>query len=241
MQYHSVPPYTRSSRIYDTLMADVDYPGWCEYILDLADVFAFATRSVYDLSCGTGTFLHLFPAAEKAGIDLSGPMIEIARKRYPGLDVSIGNMLNPPPKKMDLYLNIHDALNYISSIREVKAHISRMDKILQPGQVYLFDFALAGVIEAYFTDTAYEDTTPDGISFKRSNTYDKENKKALTDLYIYFPDGSACHERHVQYIYDYDEIVKLSVEFPSRNFIFLEEFSFDEAHKASNRMLVIMR
>jgi SAM-dependent methyltransferase len=241
MQYRSVPPYTRSSDIYDTLMADVDYPGWCEYILDLAEIFSFGTRSVYDLSCGTGTFLHLFPAAEKAGIDLSGPMIEIARKRHPELDVSIGNMLNPPPKRMDIYLNIHDALNYISHFGAVIEHVRYMDKILRPGQVYLFDFALAGVIKAYFTDTSFEDTTPDGISFKRSNTYDNEKQRAYTDLYMYFPNGSAFHERHIQYIYDYDQIVKLSVEFPSRNFIFLEEFSIDEAHKASNRMLIIMR
>ena len=37
------------------------------------------------------------------------------------------------------------------------------------------------------------------------------------------------------------KIEKMSVEIPSRTFIFLEEFTFEQAHEASNRLLVIMR
>ncbi|MBN2780893.1 MAG: class I SAM-dependent methyltransferase [Candidatus Marinimicrobia bacterium] len=241
MEYKRVPPYTHSSGIYDHLMADVDYEGWCDYIADLAESFGFGTASVYDLSCGTGTFLNLFPAAKKYGIDLSEPMIRVAKALHPGIRFSTGNMLRPPLKNVDLYVNIHDALNYISSFDAVRDHIRYMAKHLKPGQTYVFDFAMRGVINEYFTDTSYEDTSPAGISFKRQNTFDEKKNIAVTDLYIYYPDGRAFHEQHHQYIFDYREIVKLSVEFPSRSFIFLEEFTFDEAHEASNRMLVVMQ
>ncbi|MCF7832572.1 MAG: class I SAM-dependent methyltransferase [Candidatus Marinimicrobia bacterium] len=240
MNYKPVPPYTESSLIYNRLMEEVDYPGWCQYILDLADEFSFETNSMYDISCGTGTFLHLFPAADKFGIDISEPMIEEAKKNYPELELSVGNMLQPPPRDVDIYLNIHDALNYISNFDAILEHLHYMDKHLNKGQVYIFDFALPGVMKNYFMDTSYEDTNNEGISFKRQNHYDIKNQRAITDLYIYHPDGRSFHEQHIQRIYDFEEIKKLSVEFPSRTFIFLEEFSFEEAHEASNRLLIIM-
>ena len=241
MNYKPVPPYTESSLIYNRLMEEVDYPGWCQYIIDLAEEFNFDTGSIYDLSCGTGTFLHLFPAAEKIGIDISEQMINEGKRTYPELDLSVGNMLHPPVKNVSLYLNIHDALNYISDLNAIKDHISYMDKHLRDGQIYLFDFALPGVMNNYFDDTSYEDTNDAGISFKRKNHYDRKNKRSITDLYIYHPDGRSFHEQHIQHIYDFEEILKLSVDFPSRSFIFLEEFSFEKAHEASNRLLVIMR
>ena len=241
MNYQPVPPYTEASLIYNRLMEDVDYPGWCQYILDLADEYGFDTRSVYDLSCGTGTFLHLFPAAGKFGIDISEQMIKEGKKNYPELDLSVGNMLHPPVKDVALYLNIHDALNYISDLDAIRDHIKFMDEHLNEGQTYLFDFALPGVMNNFFDDTSYEDTNDAGISFKRKNTYDLKNKRSITDLYIYHPNGRSFHEQHIQHIYDFEEIQNLSVEFPSRSFIFLEEFTFEQAHEASNRLLVIMR
>ncbi|MFA6619282.1 MAG: class I SAM-dependent methyltransferase [Candidatus Neomarinimicrobiota bacterium] len=241
MNYKSVAPYTESSQIYDRLMEEVDYLGWCEYILDLADEFGFSTGSIFDLSCGTGTFLHLFPASEKFGIDISQEMISRGKENFPELDLEVGNMMHPTPRDVSLYVNIHDALNYISDFKAIREHITYMDKHLNEGQSYIFDFALPGVMTEYFDDTAYEDTNEAGIFFKRHNYYDKKNKRSLTDLYIYHPDGRSYHERHIQYIFNFQEIEKLSVEFPSRSFIFLEEFSFEKANELSNRLLVIMR
>jgi len=241
MNYQPVPPYTESSLIYNRLMEDVDYPGWCQYILDLADEYGFSTSSVFDISCGTGTFLNLFPAAEKFGIDISEPMIDEAKKMYPELELTVGNMLQPPQQDVDFYLNIHDALNYISNFDVILDHLRFMDKLLKKRQVYIFDFALPGVMLNYFDNTSYEDTNNAGISFKRQNHYDKKNNRSQTDLYIFHLDGRSFHEQHIQHIYDFQEIQKLSMEFPSRTFIFLEEFTFEQAHEASNRLLVIMR
>lgn len=241
MNYKPVPPYTESSLIYNRLMEEVDYPGWCQYILDLADEYGFNTSSVYDISCGTGTFLHLFPAAEKFGIDISTPMIDEAKKNYPELELTVGNMLQPPPQDVDIYINIHDALNYISDFNAILDHLRFMDKQLKKGQIYIFDFALQGVMKNYFMDTSYEDTNHEGISFKRQNHYDIKKQRSITDLYIFHPNGRSFHEQHIQHIYDFQEIKKLFMEFPSRTFIFLEEFTFEEAHEASNRLLVIMR
>lgn len=241
MEYRSAAPYTHVSQIYDTMMAEVDYRGWCEYLKDLSEDFAFGSTSLYDLSCGTGTFLNLFSAREKYGIDLSASMIKRAKFLYPELHLSVGNMLKPIPRDVDIYLNIHDALNYIKSFDTIIAHIRYMDRILRPGQVYIFDFAMPAVIKEYFNDTGYEDTTPEGISFRRKNSFDAETKRARTDIYISYPGGPSYHEIHIQYIYEFTEIQKLSVEFPSRHFIFLEEFTFERAHDASQRILVIMR
>ncbi|MDX9778470.1 MAG: class I SAM-dependent methyltransferase, partial [bacterium] len=146
MDYRQVAPYSRSSRIYDTLMVDVDYAGLCNYLLDLSESFGFPARSVFDLSCGTAKFLYLFPAGVKYGMDLSPSMIRVAKQQYPELSLSVGNMLRPPVRDVDIYINIHDALNYIRPFEAIVRHLRYMDSILQPGQRYLFDFAMPGVI-----------------------------------------------------------------------------------------------
>ena len=241
MNYKNVAPYTESSLIYDRLMEDVDYPGWCEYILDLSEEFDFDTSSICDLSCGTGTFLHLFPAVVKHGIDISNHMIKRGKNNFPELDLEVGNMLHPNFLDFSLYINIHDALNYVADFKAIRKHIAYMDKHMKKGQVYIFDFALPGIMEEYFDNTGYEDTNAAGISFKRHNRYDRIHNQAFTELFIYHPDGRSYQERHIQYIHDFKEIQNFSVEFPSRSFIFLEEFSFQQANEKSNRLLVIMR
>lgn len=130
-----------------------------------------------------------------------------------------------------MYLNIHDALNYISDIGAIRDHIKFMDEHLKKGQVYLFDFALPGVMLNYFDDTSYEDTNNAGISFKRKNRYDRENKRSVTDLYIYHPDGRSFHEQHIQHIYDFEEIQNLSVEFPPEVLYFLKSLRLSKLMK----------
>ncbi len=241
MHHLSRPPYTISPAVYDTLMADIDYAGWCEYIVDLAAEFDLGVRSAFDISCGTGTFLHLFPAEAKYGMDISAPMIAAAKRNYPGIPFFTGNMLRPPVMAVDLYLNLHDSLNYIARFSDIRSHIAYMDRILGAEQAYIFDLALPAVMKNCLIDDQMEDTTPEGISFKRENSYDEKRRRAITDIYISFPGGKTYHERHVEYIHPYGEIIKLSVEFPERTFIFLEEFSFREAHEHSKRILVIMQ
>ena len=72
--------YGKFARIYDALMADVDYDAWADYIKGL---LAEDVKTVVDCACGTGAIaLRLAQAGYNIiGIDASEEMLRIAAEK----------------------------------------------------------------------------------------------------------------------------------------------------------------
>lgn len=236
----NITEYTASADIYNHMMKDVDYSGWCDYIEDLSDEFDFKTESILDISCGTGTLLNLFPAKIKRGTDLSLPMIKKARRDYPNIEFLTESMLTPRIDGMQLIVNIHDALNYLPSLDMIAQHLKFMYETKQAGQTYLCDFAMENVAKLHFNGQEQTGLTQDGINYRRSNHFEDHNRQFITDLFIDYPDGKHVHEQHKQYFYTLQEIKDLCMEICPNRFIFLEEFTFIPAKDNSERLLVIL-
>lgn len=150
---HIIPPYSRSADFYDELMADIDYKGWAEYLLDLSAELNIQTDAIIDFSCGTGTLLHHLSAGARRirGLDISKSMIRQAKEKYPENEWFVGNMMTTfMPDNFTLGLNLHDSLNYIKDTDVLKHYIHRMQKSCKPGQSLFFDFALPALIKRYF-------------------------------------------------------------------------------------------
>lgn len=236
----NITEYTASADIYNHMMKDVDYSGWCDYIEDLADEFGFKTESILDISCGTGTLLNLFPAKVKRGTDLSLPMIKIARQDYPNIEFLMESMLTPKYDDMQLIVNIHDALNYLPSLDMIAQHLKYMYDTKKEGQTYIFDFAMENVAQHHFSGQEQTGCTQDGVSYRRTNHFENNKKQFITDLFIDYPHGKHVHEQHIQYLYTFQEIKDLCMEICPNRFIFLEEFTFIPASDKSERLLVIL-
>ncbi|WP_027718362.1 class I SAM-dependent DNA methyltransferase [Desulfovirgula thermocuniculi] len=139
-------PYERLARIYDLLVAGVDYEEWAEYLQKILRRFGHCPRTVLDLACGTGNLT--LPLARRGyrvlGLDISPAMISAARKKAAqlGLDVEflVGDMRSFELKEpVDLVTCFHDGINYLPGYRDLVRTFRRVYENLNPGGLFIFD------------------------------------------------------------------------------------------------------
>lgn len=239
---HIIPPYSRSADFYDDLMADIDYKGWAEYLLNLSAELGIDTHAIIDFSCGTGTLLHYLSEnkTRARGIDISESMIRQAKKKYPKHEWFVGDMMTASmPEDFSLGLNLHDSLNYIRGKDALQNYMNRMQRACKQNQSLFFDFALPALIDRYFTGQDETKKMRNGDIVYRRHEYDPVNNTCHTYLEITH-DNQRVTEIHRQQIWSFHELKEMFVVLPGQNLLFLEEFSYLEAHDNSERLLVVI-
>lgn len=138
--------YEGIAKIYDRLMAGVDYDAWAKYILDTSATFQCRAEAVLDLACGTGN--TSIPLARQGcavtGIDLSLPMLRIAQRKAREEDLAIDfvqkNMLDMDfANEFDLVVSYQDGLNYLVGDGEFDRLAQQVRQALKPKGLFIFD------------------------------------------------------------------------------------------------------
>jgi len=146
------PEFSLLPRYYDTLMGDVPYRMWVNYIVDLLRRLdsTFRFRRVLELACGTGTVALEF--ARKGcyivGVDLMEGMVEVAlekaqkmgltkRARFYAQDIAELHLPDEPP--FDLALCLFDSLNYITDPTKLAQVFVRTFAHVRAGGYFVFD------------------------------------------------------------------------------------------------------
>ncbi|MCK5520138.1 MAG: class I SAM-dependent methyltransferase [Candidatus Marinimicrobia bacterium] len=239
-------PYSESAQVYDAMMADVDYISWADYIADIIEQEKLQVDKIADISCGTGLLMKALENdyPNLFGFDNSEDMLNIARSNYPDISVMNADM-NKLPKDLhfDLFVNIHDALNYFQSPDDITEHLQLMTEHLKEGAAYFFDFALPLLIENYFANTVEEGEGPGECHFRRENTWNIDSSTCETKILISKPDDreKIYLEKHVQKIYTLDEIREMCSKVKNASFRFYKEFTFEEADDSCERLFMVMR
>src|SRR2546427_7361268 len=86
--------YNELAPLYD-LAISRDTQREVNFLIDLIETFRPSSKSILDLGCGVGR--HAGPLSnrhEVTGIDISGKMIRVARKRYPECEFHEMDMRN---------------------------------------------------------------------------------------------------------------------------------------------------
>jgi SAM-dependent methyltransferase len=140
---------SRYANIYDSLMADVPYESWVDYLLDVSQMHADRPMTIMDLACGTGTFALCAARRGLAvhGIDGSAAMIDIfLRKAAIGpygerCTVSRSQLPTFPrlTSRYDAAVCFFDSLNYLVLPRAVAKTMSRVARVLRSGGIFVFD------------------------------------------------------------------------------------------------------
>jgi len=117
-----------------------------------------------DIACGTGTFLEEMRSRgwQVAGVDASGPMLALARKRL-GPDVPLVQELMTEfraPGRFDLATCWLDSLNYLLTNEDIIEHFRCVAKALTRGGFYLLDLSF-GSWCAEFWHQRGEDAKPE--------------------------------------------------------------------------------
>jgi len=105
---------------------------------------------VVDLGCGSGVWAERLVAAgfDVLGIDISPPMIELARRRVPAARFEVRSLLSADLPSCDAVTSIGECLNYAFDPANNRQSLSRLFRrvyrSLRPGGVCAFDIAEPG-------------------------------------------------------------------------------------------------
>lgn len=187
--------------------------GWNEYprvfgeaLLKRLERDGAAVRAALDLGCGTGVLCEVLHdhGIETLGIDLSPEMIAIARKRSPGLQYQVGDMLSLDlEERFDLVTCTGDALNHITDSGGLRRVFTNVLRALNPGGLFVFDLLKADEVPL---GDPFEAPFPDGLTVRFSATRDADG---FTTLAIdgYKGGERAFSERIREKIYDVSVIL----------------------------------
>ena len=107
---------------------------------------------VVDLGCGSGVWAHALTEAgfSVLGIDISGSMVALARKRAPAAEFRVGSIFRTRIPCCHAVTSISECLNYLFD----SAHDGRIPRLferiynaLTPGGVFVFDIAEPGQLK----------------------------------------------------------------------------------------------
>lgn len=207
-----VPPYTALAAGYDLVMDHVDYREWGRYAHRILSEHVSEGAELLELGCGTGSLaLELQPLGgyDYLATDRSEQMVRVARWKAQNRDVPVRfRVLDFSEVSVrdafDAVILLYDGLNYLLELDEVRNLIGRVENVVRPGGLFLFDQSTPANSEAdpsYFEDEG--GTT--GFSYRRTSRYDPDIRRHVTRFELEI-DGRTYLEEHVQRAYTLDEV-----------------------------------
>lgn len=208
--------YNGFAYIYDTLMQDVNYPKWVDYIELLFRHYGVKPRQIVDLACGTGniTILLRERGYDVIGIDQSEDMLFVAREkaRNRGMNITfifqdIRHISLHHP--VDAMTCICDGINYISAEEELDLVFEGVYRYLNPGGIFVFDISSYYKLSSVVGNNVFVKTDED-ISYIWQNYFDKQSRICEMELSFFVKEGEhykRFDEVHYQRAYHAEEIV----------------------------------
>lgn len=221
--------FTDLAPLYDSLMAEIPYQRWVDYVFDVADRQRHVVHHVLDVGCGTGNaaFLLATRGCEVVGFDASAPMIEVARRKASGRsnpaffvsrmeDLSVAGV--PPadapgvrPASFDTAVSLFDTVNYVTEPDALRRAFIGIHDALVPGGLFMFDMNTPYALEMeMFTQNNLKSRGEPKYNWV--SHYNPLERLTTVDMTFYVKRGNArvtVTETHYQRAYTLPEIAAL--------------------------------
>src|SRR5947208_11613722 len=144
--------YERFGELYDAVMGDRRAAG--EQVLELIQGAKPDAKNVLELGCGTGSMLkHLQDAYEVSGLDLSGKMLLIARKKVPRATLFRQNMVDfQIDDRFDVIFCVFDSINHVRRFSDWKKVFANARRHLTPAGCFIFDINTQRKLERHISE-----------------------------------------------------------------------------------------
>ena len=204
---------------YDLFTADVDYPGWADYLERHFARCPIPVHTVLDLACGTGSLtLELARRGyELIGVDRSPEMLAQAAEKCRGVRPVEPIFLQQSMDKLDLYGTIDacvcclDSVNYMTRPAALAQAFRRVHTFLMPGGVLLFDINTPEKLRG-LDGQVFLDEREDAYVVWRAEFSPRRNLCTYgLDLFTLEADGrwSRREEVHEEYAYEPAQLEEL--------------------------------
>lgn len=247
--------YTRLAPIYDTLMEDVDYESWADFIDEIIQTHHFDPVSLLELACGTGALALSLAELECYDItatDLSPDMIRIAKEKAADQQLNVNfypmDYLNiQTDRSFDCIYSVFDSVNYLREDHKLKSLLDSTHEILKKDGLLVFDFSTPrNSLEAVdFLNNEEGDTG--AYRFYRSSSYDPHEKIHTNEFEIEALDErtgkviNSFREVHKQRAYTLNEILSIVKQSPYHLVAKYEGFDLIDADENSARVTMVLR
>jgi ubiquinone/menaquinone biosynthesis C-methylase UbiE len=141
--------FTKSARYYDALYHFKDYAAASGELRDWLLKYNPDARSLLDVACGTGKHIEqLRKYYDVEGLDLNPELLEIARKRCPGITFHQANMIDfDLGKTFDVVTCLFSSIGYVKTLENLQRAVASMSRHLRRGGVL--------VLEPWFSPEKY--------------------------------------------------------------------------------------
>jgi len=238
--------FQKLATVYDELMGSIFYDKMLPYFEVLRRKYRIEGKKMLELACGTGTCSIYFAKRgyNVKGLDISAPMLEIARKRASREKVDIEFVEAAMQdfnldETFDIVVCLFDSMNYILNKEELESCFNKTCKVLRKGGYFLFDInTIHGLREGWDNKVEIR-AIRDGSSVWEMR-WDEKNKIAYLTVSVESKNNS-FKELHIERGYTQDEIVSSlrSQGFATINI--LECFGFGKGTEQSARWMMIAR
>ena len=132
--------YARSSELYDLLYAAKDYGAEARQLRDIIQRHQPNARTLLDVACGTGRHLErLREWYAVAGLDAEPGLLEVARRRLPGVPLHEGDMRDFQLGTFDVVTCLFSAIGYMQTPDDLARAVRVMAGHLQTAGVLIIE------------------------------------------------------------------------------------------------------
>lgn len=216
--------YIEFASYYDSLMYDVDYESWYDFLKEILGKEGISYSSVLEMGCGTGNITEQICHDEKVKsvtcFDISEEMLVIAKQKLngvPNLEILRQDMTEISIKKnYDLVLSCCDSINYITDEESLRKVFKNTYSRLNDRGAFLFDINSHYKLSEIIGDNTFTEDR-DGIFYVWENEYESESQLCNFYLTFFIEDEqsgkySRFDEHHVERAYRSEKIVELLKE-----------------------------
>ena len=140
---HPEPVYELSADVYDLMhrARGKDYAAEAGQVSQRVLARKADAKSLLDVACGTGGHLvHFRDEFSVSGLELDPSMLDVARRRLPGVELHAGDMRTfDLARRYDAVICLFSAIGYMLGREDLDLAMATMTRHLAPGGVFVVE------------------------------------------------------------------------------------------------------
>jgi ubiquinone/menaquinone biosynthesis C-methylase UbiE len=249
-------PYSSLAEIYDSVMQDVDYEAWADYIDEIIMHHHPEARDLLELACGTGTMalsLEELGFFNITATDGAPEMIKTAKKKAADInsevDFRVIDFLNISlDKTFDVIFMVFDSVNYLHKTEEIEQLFRQVSTVLKPKGIFIFDFTTPrNSRQAIKVLNNNSRRVNDYTRFHRESSYNAKDRIHTNRFHIEKKDADGSGKRemieetHHQKIYTLEEMRDITKNSDFSLLGAYDGFELKPAHEKSLRITMVLQ